>query len=194
MPKPPQKAAELPRRRVSVGRKQAKPEVPFDTQVAIEQAIAALDIEKIHQILLSQEVQLNALRIIVFDFQSILRQETQKRAKPVTKERFNRFVSKLRTTIETNARDLAGAHPNPEEVNDPLPREISDQDRDSIIEETFGPLSDWSNVNQPTQQDEEEADEMEDMLEQAAAETEDLEQAVRRAHRRRARVVRPPRS
>ncbi len=181
MPKKTEKAAEKPRRRVSVGRKQAEPEVPFDTRVAIEQAIAGLDLEQMRSILLQQEVQLNALRIIVFDFQTILRQETMKRAKPVTKERFNHFVSQLRKTVEANVGDLATAHPNKDEVNE---AGIADSEVDGIIEQTFGPLSDWRSVTDEPDEDE---DEMEDALERAVADTEDAEIARTRDRRARRR-------
>lgn len=180
MPKKTEKAAEKPRRRVSVGRKQAEPEVPFDTRVAIEQAIAGLDLEQIRSILLEQEVQLNALRIIMFDFQTILRKEMQKRGKPLTNARFNNFIAELRKTVEVNAGDLAAHHPNKDEVN---AQGLTDADVGSIIEETFGPLSDWESA--PTNEDE--ADEMEDQLERAVAETEDAETAQARFRDRRAR-------
>lgn len=173
MPNKPKMAAEKPRRRVSVSRKQAQPEVPFDTQVAIEQAIASLDIEQVRLILLSQERQLTALRMIMFDFQTILRQETMKRSNPVTKERFNSFIRELRKTVEANVGDLAAEHSDKSEVNDG----IQDAEVDDIIAETFGPLSDWALQAGPHEDPigEEEIDEMEDTLERAVADTEDAE-------------------
>lgn len=124
---------------------------------------------------------MNALRIIVFDFQTILRQETMKRAKPVTKERFNHFVSQLRKTVEANVGDLATAHPNKDEVNE---AGIADSEVDGIIEQTFGPLSDWRSVTDEPDEDE---DEMEDALERAVADTEDAEIARTRDRRARRR-------
>lgn len=188
MPKKSNIAAQKPRRRVSVGRKPAQPEVPFDTQVAIEQAIAGLGLEEMRRIILSQERQLNSLRLIMFDFQTILRTEVAKRDKPITKDRFNKFTTSLRATIEANIRELVAEHPNPEEVNELSPAAIGDQELDDIITQTFGPLADWANVDQPIEGEEVTLDDMAGILEQAVAETEDAED-----RRSSATTTRPPR-
>ena len=168
MPKKAKMAAEKPRRRVTVGRKPAQPEVPFDVQVAIETAVAALDVDGLREAVLKQEIQLCAIRTILFDFAAIMVNEEHNRNKVVSKERFADFVRKLRKALSANLKDLASFH-DAEEVQD-LEELAEDFDVDigslirSIADEEgrrpSGPIVE---------------DEMEDIIERAVVDAEESE-------------------
>jgi hypothetical protein len=199
--KEPNLAAEKPKRRVSVGRKPGIPGLSVEIQSAIAQAVSALGTEELRQIVLNQEVQLNALRTIMFDLLIAFRKQAQMNASAaLTKRRWTDFVREIQLSLAVNIKDLMDHHPDKSDIEDlveedPLLSGMEldfDQLREAITATRDG--EGYSNVQAVTP--DEEWDEMdrdleliEDMLERASEETEDeiTGQATRRPARRRQR-------
>lgn len=223
------------KRRVRVGRPAAEKPIDIDVQAYVDRQIEGLNVEELRQIIIRQEVQMNSVRMILFDMASVFASQYAKRGQALTKTRFGTFTRQLMDTFRENLTDLRAAHiaihdeGGVEDVNDLW---ISPEEQEAVAGAIGGMPSqeawdaaaaltedpersmriterileairaeaqehaqgvDLSDI--PTQDYIEETDDAEDLVEQLAAETEELDQEmeVRRRRATRARTSRPPR-
>jgi hypothetical protein len=130
-------AAEKPKRRVSVGRKPGIPGLPVEVQSAIAKAVADLGADELQKIVLDQEVQLNALRTIMFDLLIAFRKQAQMSANTaITKRRWADFVREVELSLAVNIKDLMDHHPDKSDIDDLLEEGLEDPALDfGIFEE-----------------------------------------------------------
>lgn len=118
MPKADKSAPPGSKRRVTVRRKGAAPEVDPAIAYAIAQAIEAQEFEKVREIALAHEAQLHTLRVILFDLLIIFREEHYKAGDVVSKKRFAEHIAKVRATLEQNVPEFKAHHKNANDIDD----------------------------------------------------------------------------
>lgn len=140
MPNKKKTAASGSKRRVTVRRKGAAPDIDPAIAYAIATAVEAQDIEGLRKIVLEHEAQMATLRVVLFDFLIIFREEHYRAKDVVSKKRFATHIGKLRATLEANVPELKQYHQNQNDVDDLDATESVDID-DIDFENMFGDVA-----------------------------------------------------
>lgn len=190
------------KRRVTVRRKGAVPDIDPAIAYAIAAAVEAQDLDRIREIVLKHEAQMHTLRIILFDLLIIFREEHYKAKDVVSKKRFAEHIAKVRATLEQNVPEFKAYHEDANDVDDLDAHTEQDQFMDESIDIAALVQQAADDAAEREGEDEDEPpdltpDIIDEMLERASEEVDTpspYDAGARRPHpRSRARSPRRPR-
>jgi hypothetical protein len=194
------------KRRVKIRRKSAVPDIDPAIAYAIAAAVEAQDIEGVREIVLKHEAQMHTLRVILFDFMIIFREEHYKARDVVSKKRFAEHIRKISATLEQNVPGLKQYHGDQNDIDDLDANESVD------VDDLFSPEVDVASLIRqaadeaqqreepgaegeaelPPELTDEETNFLDEMMERVSEETDD--EGPRRHPRTQSRAPRRPRA